>query len=100
MQPPDVHPADNTGNGHESEQRRDDEEQEIVPRVNGGKTDKQGEDNVETTCLGYGQASGTEIVLRIEANSSSLSMLSCSALQTRRWEQTGIDTSFTSSGMT
>jgi len=100
IQPVDVEPAEDTRNRHEPEQRRDDEKEEIVPRIHRGEADEECYGNVEGAGLGYGQASGTGMLPRMADRSSSLLMLSCSARQIRRWEQTATATSFTSSGTT
>jgi len=60
IQPVDVEPTEDTRNRHEPEQGRNDEKEEVVPRIHRGEADEE----CLWQCrrrpgLGYGQASGT-----------------------------------------
>ena len=47
MQPPDIEPAENTGNCHKPEERGDNEKEEIVSRIDRGKTYEEGYGNIK-----------------------------------------------------
>jgi hypothetical protein len=100
MQPPDIEPAENAGNRHESEERGDDEKEEVVPRIDRGKTEEEGYGNVKPTGPGEGQTSGTAIFFRIEPNISSLLRFSFSGRQMSLCDPTGPAIACTSPGAT
>ena len=100
MQTPDIVPAENAGNRHKPEQCRDNEKEEVVSRIDRGKSEEEGYGNIKRACPGEGQTSGTGIFLRIESNISSLLRFSFSCRQMSLWEPTGAAIACTSPGAT
>ena len=100
MQASDIEPAENAGNRHESKERGDDEKEEVVPRIDRGKTEEEGYGNIKRAGPGKGQTSGTGIFLRIEPNISSLLRFSFSGRQMSLCDPTGATIACTSPGAT
>src|SRR4051794_3308039 len=76
--PLEVEPSGDAGDRHERQERGYHQKKEVVPGVDGGKSEEEGNDDVQEPGAGDFQTSGTGIFFRTEFNSASLSMLSLS----------------------
>lgn len=99
-QPGDIFPAEDTGNGHKTEKRRNQEVQEVVAGIDGGKPEEQGHADVKRPGPGQAQASGTGTSLSSDRSTSSLLTASFSGRRISRCAPTATATSLTSSGAT